>query len=203
MRKPRIYTALVAGLALVLPAAAAFAGPWDGAGKGKASKKGDRAPVQVTVTGGKGRLGVSVLEMSPELRAHFGAPRDRGVLINTIRADSPAARAGIAVGDIVTEVDGDPVGGAGDILAAMSDRKKGEAISIALRRSGKPMTLKATMEDDPGSFDVNIPDGAFGQLDRGFQLGAPGSDPALRRDLERAQKRIQELEKRLDRLERR
>lgn len=200
MRTRSMYIALVGALALALPAAA-LAGPWSGSKERSAKKPADRDPAVVTVMGGKGRLGVSVLEISPELRAHLGAPRDRGVLINTVRADSPAARAGIAVGDVVTEVDGEPVEAARGVLAAMSDRKKGESVSVALVRSGRPMTVRATLEDDPGSLDVDlVPEGGLGTFERGFQL-AP--DRGLRRELDRAQKRIEELEKRLDRLERR
>lgn len=205
MRKRTMYSALVAVAALALPAAAAVAGPWDGArGGGKARKPVDQDSMHVTVMASKGRLGVSVLEISPELRAHLGAPRDRGVLINTVRADSPAARAGIAVGDVVTEVDGDAVGGARDMLAAMADRKKGEGVTVAVVRSGKAMSLKATMEDDPG-FGVDLPtDGSFGAFDRGFELGSPGgADRGLRRELDRAQRRIEELARRLDQLEHR
>jgi membrane-associated protease RseP (regulator of RpoE activity) len=198
MRKRTIYIALVGGLVMALPALAQ-AGPWDGA-RGKASKRGDQDPVQVTVKAGKGRLGVSVLEISPELRVHFGAPRDRGVLINTVRPDSPAARAGMAVGDVVTAVDGDPVDAAAPMLAAMSDRKKGESVSVAVVRGGKPMTLKAQMEDDPGPSGLDVQPDTF-DLDR-FQFGPPGGDSALRRDLDRAQTRLQELEKRLDKVER-
>jgi membrane-associated protease RseP (regulator of RpoE activity) len=200
MRKRTMYIALVGGLALAVPAAVAVAGPWEGA-RGKAHTRADKDDVAVTVTAGKGRLGVSVIEISPELRAHLGAPRDRGVLINTVRADSPAARAGVAVGDVVTEVDGDAVDGAAEMLAAMSDRKKGQAVAVGLIRDGKPMTVKATMEDDPGSFDVGIqPGGAWRVPDSGF-LG--GIDRSLRSDLERAAKRIEALEKRLEKLERR
>ena len=203
MRKRKMLIALVGGLALALPCAAALAGPWDGA-KGKAGKRADRDPAQVTIlSAGKGRLGVSLLEISPELRVHLGAPRDRGALINTLRADSPAARAGIAVGDVVTEVDGDPVEGAAQVLAAMSDRKKGDSVNLALVRNGKAMTVSARMEEDPGSVDLTPPD-AWRDLDRSFQFGMPGAgtaDRGLRRDLDRAEKRIQELEKRLDTLE--
>lgn len=200
MRRRTIYIALVSGLAVALPALA-LAGPWDGA-RGKAGKRGDKDPVQVTVNPGKGRLGVAVLEISPELRAHFGAPRDRGVLINTVRPDSPAARAGVAVGDVVTAVDGDPVDGAQPMLAAMSDRKKGDPVKIAVVRSGKQMTLEARLEDDPGSFVAGVRPEGWRDLARSFQLGPPGGDGALRRDLDRAQKRLQELEKRLDAVER-
>lgn len=75
-------------------------------------------------------------------------------------------------------------------------------MSVAVVRSGKAMTLKAQMEDDPGSFDVNLPPDSLRDLHRGFQFGSPGGDGALRRDLDRAQKRIQELEKRLEKIER-
>lgn len=191
MRKRTMMMGVVGALALALPGAVALAGPW-----GKAHKKsGDSDAVSVTVVAGKGRLGVSVLEISPELRAHFGAPRDRGVLINTVRPDSPAAKAGIAVGDVVTEVDGAPVEGASQVLSAMADRKKGEMVDVVLVRGGKSMTVRARMEDDPGAFSA-APD-AWRDLDHGFDFGLPG-ERSVRRELE---KRIQELERRLDKLE--
>lgn len=201
MRKRTMYIALVGGLALAVPVAAA--GPWDGARSKARPGATDEDSVAVTVTAGKGRLGVSVVAISPDLRAHLGAPRDRGVLINTVRADSPAARAGVAVGDVVTEVDGDRVDGAVEMLAAMSDRKKGEVVTVGLVRDGKPMTVRATMEDDPGTFDADVqPGGAWRVPDSGFPLGLlSGADRGVRRELDRAAKRIQELEKRLDRLE--
>jgi S1-C subfamily serine protease len=64
--------------------------------------------VQVTVTAGRDRLGFAAIPISRELRAHLGAPSDRGVLVDAVRADSPAARAGLRVGDVVTELDTDP-----------------------------------------------------------------------------------------------
>ncbi len=186
MRKQTIT--MVGVLALALPGAVALAGPWSNANK-KSSKAGDSDSVSVTVLAGKGRLGISVLEISPELRAHFGAPRDRGVLINTVRPDSPAARAGIAVGDVITDVDGDRVEGASQVLSAMSDRKKGDTVDVVLVRGGRSMTVKARMEDDPGSFTTDpVP-----WNDRGFDFLLPGT-----RGLE---KRLEELEHRLERLE--
>lgn len=91
------------------------------------------------------------------------------------------------------------------MLRALADRKKGEAASVVLVRSGKTMTVSARMEDDPGpipSFGMGTGPGRWRDLDRDFRFDLPGSDPALRADLERAQKRIQELERWLDKLER-
>jgi membrane-associated protease RseP (regulator of RpoE activity) len=203
MHKRASRIALMCGLALAvaLPVAVALAGP---AGTKNGSGKADSDSVETTVVVGKGRLGVSILEISPELRAHLGAPRDRGVLVNTVRGDSPAAKAGVAVGDVIVEVDGAPVEDASQVLRALSDRKKGETVSVALVRSGKSMTVSPRMEDEPGpipAFGPGMPPGRWRDLDRDLHFDMPGSDPALRRDLERAQKRIQELERRLDKLE--
>src|ERR1041384_8579316 len=105
--------------------------------------------VQVTVTG-KGRLGIVALPISPELRAHLGAPRDRGVLIDAVQPDSPAARAGLRVGDIVTDVDGSATSSASDVLGAMADRKKGDEITVIAIRNGKRVELRARLDSDPG-----------------------------------------------------
>lgn len=109
----------------------------------------DPDDVQVTVTAGKGRLGIVALQISPELRAHLGAPRDRGVLVDAVRPDSPAARAGLRVGDIVTDVDGAATKSAADVLDALSDRKKGDEVTVIALRSSQRVELRARLDSDP------------------------------------------------------
>lgn len=171
-----------------------------------APRPGDQDSVQITMTAGKGRLGVSVLQISSELRTHLGAPADRGVLVDAVRPDSPAAKAGLHPGDVIVEVDGDAARSATDILGAMSDRKRGDAVKLEVIRDRGHLELTATLEDDPG------PAPAFG---RG-RLGAGGPDfepwprgmpdfgsfgaGDLQRQLDEARRRIDELERRLDKL---
>ncbi len=50
----------------------------------------------------RGRIGIQVNPMTPELRKHFGAPEDRGVLVVKVEEGRPAALAGVKVGDIKT-----------------------------------------------------------------------------------------------------
>ena len=108
----------------------------------------------------KGRLGFAALPISPQLRAHFGAPGDRGVLVDLVRPDSPAAHAGLEVGDVVTEVDGDAATSARDVIEALSDRKKGDEVAIEAVRSGKHLELHAKLETDPPAADTfALPDG--------------------------------------------
>lgn len=159
----------------------------------------------ITVSGGRGRLGLGVIQMSAELRTHFGAPGDRGVLIDAVRAGSPAARAGARVGDIVLEVDGDAARSAVDMLDAMSDRKKGEQVKLAILRDGKRVDVTVTLQDDPGprwqsfgkTFDRSLPKGFDWMMPRLFRDDAGG-----RGDLDDMRRRIDDLERRLKQLER-
>jgi S1-C subfamily serine protease len=89
------------------------------AAAGPIAKTHPSAPVPAV---SKGRLGFAALPISPALRAHFGAPDDRGVLVDRVRPDSPAAHAGLQVGDVVTDVDGDAATSARDVIEALSDR---------------------------------------------------------------------------------
>ncbi|HEX5059639.1 MAG TPA: PDZ domain-containing protein [Kofleriaceae bacterium] len=165
---------------------------------------GDQDSWQVTVIAQKGRLGLSVLQISPELRVKLGASRDNGVLVDRVVADTPASKAGVQVGDVIAEVDGDAVQSAADILDAMSERKKGEHITIALVRDGKHMDLNATLDQDPaprGAFSAPDLD-AFGPHMRGMLRDMPGfGSPEMQQQLDDARKRIDELEQRLDKLE--
>src|SRR2546430_9959614 len=73
-----------------------------------------------------GRLGAEVIDISEELRRLLGAPDDRGLLINRVEADSPAAQAGLQVGDVLTDIDGQKVSDSGELLAALAEKKAGE-----------------------------------------------------------------------------
>jgi len=98
---------------------------------------------------GKGRLGVTVMSLTPELRTHFGATSDSGLLVGHVDENSPAAKAGIRVGDVLTSTNGKLVDDAFDVRESMATSKKGESVKIELVRDRKPLTLTATLADDP------------------------------------------------------
>lgn len=99
----------------------------------------------------KGRLGVMVIGLTPELRKHFGAAEDRGVLVAHVDPGTPAATAGIQVGDVIVEVRGKKIDAAPDVLSALADVGKGEHATIELVRDGTPRTLDATLTDNVGA----------------------------------------------------
>jgi S1-C subfamily serine protease len=134
---------IAAGLAVALSGSSAFAGPGD-----TNTPDRDETFQSFTVTS-RARLGVMVIQLTPELRTHFGASKDRGVLVGRIEPGSAAAAAGLAVGDIVTEVRGDIIEDARDMIAALAPANKDEKVTIAVVRDKQPVTLTATMRDAP------------------------------------------------------
>lgn len=90
-------------------------------------------------------LGVRPMELTPDLRAHYGAPRDAGVLIGEVEADSPAAKAGLQVGDIVTTADGEKIEAPGDLARAIRGTKAGEAVKLEVVRDKAVKHLSATV----------------------------------------------------------
>jgi predicted metalloprotease with PDZ domain len=91
---------------------------------------------------GRGRLGVTVQELTPELAAYFGV-KD-GLLVNSVQADTPAAKAGIKAGDVIGTVNGKAVVTPSELIKELAD-KDGE-VTIGVTRDKKPLSLKATLE---------------------------------------------------------
>ncbi len=97
----------------------------------------------------RGRLGVMVISLTPELRTHFGSTEDRGVLVAHVEPNTPAAAAGIAVGDVIANVRGRAIGGAVDVLTALADVTRGQAVAVEIVRNKKSVTVKAKLVNDP------------------------------------------------------
>ena len=93
----------------------------------------------------RGYLGVQLLNLTPELRLHLGAPEESGVLVSRVAPDSPAAAAGIAVGDVITSAGGGPVSTAGQLVGRVGHRREGEEIDLGIVRDGTPLTVRATL----------------------------------------------------------
>ena len=93
-------------------------------------------------TMGRGRLGVTVQELTPELATYFGV-KD-GLLVSAVQGDTPAAKAGIKAGDVIATVNGKTVASSSELIKELAD-KEGE-VTIGLTRDKKPLSLKAILE---------------------------------------------------------
>lgn len=102
----------------------------------------------IAAFGAGGFLGVGLVELTPALRAHFGLPdRDHGILVSEVEAGSPAEIAGVEVGDVISAVDGEPVGRSRSLARRIRDREPGETVSLEVWRDGQVMTLTAALSE--------------------------------------------------------
>jgi S1-C subfamily serine protease len=83
------------------------------------------------MTSPRGRLGVQLNELTPQLAEYFGA-KNGGVLVTSVTADSAAAKAGLKAGDVITSIDGDRVQRTEDVIDELRD-KDGEVTVGILR----------------------------------------------------------------------
>lgn len=95
----------------------------------------------------RGFLGVELTEMTPELRQHFGASRDQGVLVARVVEDGPAAGAGVRVGDLITAINGETVESGFDVRRTIGSLEEGDAASLDLIRGGRRLTVEATIQE--------------------------------------------------------
>jgi serine protease Do len=94
-----------------------------------------------------GRLGVSLNELDPQLAEYFGVKQ--GVLVASVRQDSPAARAGVKAGDVITQVNGRTVERSSDVRRAVGDLDDATEATLTLVRDKKEMTVKVALEEEP------------------------------------------------------
>lgn len=102
----------------------------------------------LSVTTSRGRLGAQVITISESLRRHFAAPADAGLLVDRVLPNSPAAKAGLATGDVIVNVNGSSIAEVWDIFKALSRAKKGDKVNVKVIRNKKPRTLQVTLDDD-------------------------------------------------------
>jgi serine protease Do len=92
---------------------------------------------------GAGRLGVTVQSLSPQLGEYFGA-KD-GLLVASVSQGSPAARAGVKAGDVITTANGKAMSDPGDLVQAVRRQPDGEELSLGIVRDRKPITVKVKL----------------------------------------------------------
>jgi membrane-associated protease RseP (regulator of RpoE activity) len=95
----------------------------------------------------RGYLGVHLLNLTPELRLHFGAPEEAGVLVSRIATDSPAVAAGLAVGDVIVTADGEPVHTSSQLAGRIGHHQRGDEIELGIVRDRSQRTLSATLAE--------------------------------------------------------
>jgi S1-C subfamily serine protease len=119
-------------------------------------------------------LGARVEMLGPELAGYFGVDPKSGALVITVEEDSPAARAGLRPGDVITELAGKRVHSPEELVRVVRAAEPGDATNLTVVRHGKEQKLEVTLAEAP----------PMDRLRHLARLGEDELDP-MRRDLGR------------------
>ncbi len=93
---------------------------------------------------GKPQLGVTVSTVSSALR-RYGIPA--GAAVEAVESGSCAEKAGIQVGDVITEFDGKAIASGDDLVTAVKTKRAGDTVNVTLTRQGESVNLAVTLDE--------------------------------------------------------
>ena len=95
-------------------------------------------------------MGVTIQDLNQTLASSFGLQRPDGALVASVAPDSPAASAGLKAGDVVTEVNGQPITSSGALSSRIGLMTPGETVHLKVWRdkASKDVAVKLVGTDD-------------------------------------------------------
>lgn len=99
----------------------------------------------------RGWLGVSVQPITPELAKQFKLKEDKGALVSDVTEESPADKAGVKRGDVITEYNGKEVDEPSSLRNMVANTPPNREVKLKVLRDGKPITIQATIAELPMS----------------------------------------------------
>ena len=92
-------------------------------------------------------IGIGITDVTPENSKFFQMSKASGAVITQVEPNSPGAKAGLKVGDVITKVDGYEVSDAGQLQVEIGQKQPGEKVELRVMRDGKELTLPVTVEE--------------------------------------------------------
>ncbi len=93
----------------------------------------------------RGRLGVQIQALTPELAKSFKLDNTSGVLVASVEPNGPAEKAGLQVGDVILAFNGTPVKSANELPRIVAAAKPGTAVAMEIWRNGAKRQINATV----------------------------------------------------------
>jgi len=173
----------------------------EGLAKLKALGDLDNGPMRMfTMNMGRGRLGVHVQPLSEDMASALDASGTHGVLVLDVVERSPAEKAGLKAGDILTDVEGRPVSTPDELVKALRDEKG--KVSLGVTRRGAKRTVEAELEEAPGMHggDGSMGMGRMGDLDRQMKVRIERDSDRddLRKQIDELREQLRDLKKQLE-----
>jgi S1-C subfamily serine protease len=94
-------------------------------------------------------IGILGQTISPSIATQYNLPVEEGAYVTGVVPGSPAEKAGMATGDIITGIDGKPVTSMDDVIASVRGKQVGEQISVDYFSGGSKKTAELTLAEKP------------------------------------------------------
>ncbi len=131
-----------------------------------------------------GYMGIGISDVTPENSKFFDVTTAAGAVVTQVEPNSPAAKAGLKVGDVIAELDGKKVSDAGELQAEVGLKRPGTTIRLGLLRNGKSETFPVTLEE-MGARDRVANNGSTAERGRArWGLGLEDLTPDVRQQLQ-------------------
>jgi serine protease DegQ len=128
----------------------------------------------------RGTLGLESQTLTPEVAKGLGLTDTRGALVTRIYAGSGAAAAGLKTGDVIVSANNERIDSAESLHNYEGLQAVGSPLALGIRRDGKPLTLRATLKEQPralvgATLDPRLTGASFAELPESLrQAGLSG-----------------------------
>lgn len=96
---------------------------------------------------GKGRVGIMLQSLTPQLAEYFGLKDEGGALITSVREDSPGEKAGLKAGDVITSIDGEEIENPHDVVEIVQEKEEG-SLNVVVMRDRKEKSFNVYLEKE-------------------------------------------------------
>jgi len=93
------------------------------------------------LAGGRPRLGIDAEDLSGQFGNYFGAPDGEGVLVRDVNSGSPAEKAGVKSGDVITSVNGERIRSLGDLREKLAANREQKTVKLGVLRNKSEMAI--------------------------------------------------------------
>jgi S1-C subfamily serine protease len=97
----------------------------------------------------EGWIGIAAIDLTPALRLHFGAPEESGVMVAEIEPGSPGEAAGLQLGDVLFEIEGEAVPSARELTRLIAGGGVGNNLEMVVARYGSEIVVEAGVLEAP------------------------------------------------------
>jgi serine protease Do len=124
----------------------------------------------------RGYLGVHIQDVTPELARAFGLKQGGGVLVGDVSSDTPAARAGLKKGDVILQLNGEPINSMNQLRVQIAQFAPGTSVKLEIWRNGASQEVSLKLAELNEKDEKQAPGETTGAALEGVQVQDLTSD---------------------------